>query len=435
MTNTPGALLPSTKEVMPAIPPAQLECAEVRARTRGDGEIDVFHSAAAPRRFGSRSRRLSNRPPFECVALLLQGGGALGSYQAGVYEALAEANLHPDWVAGISIGAINSAIIAGNPPIERVSKLRGFWEEITANPLLDWAGALRDCLSGDFTRRLFNQISANWAMLAGATGFFAQRQPPAWLHPEGAIEATSFYDTKWLRSTLERFVDFERINSGEMRLSVGAVNVRSGNFVYFDTTTHAIAPEHVMASGSLPPGFPAVEIEGEYYWDGGLISNTPLQWVVDSEPRRDTLAFQVDLWSARGDFPRNMFDVITREKEIRYSSRTRASTDQFKYVQTLRHALADLMQKLPEDLKNGPEARLLGREAQQKVYNIVQLIYRAQNHEGHSKDYEFSRLSMQEHRRAGYHDARRTLRHREVLQRPTNQEGVLTFDLDQHGRE
>jgi NTE family protein len=433
MPNTSDALLPCTKEVILAIPPGQPE--GVRPRTRGEGDIDVFHSAAAPRRFGPKSHRLSKRPPFECIALLLQGGGALGSYQAGVYEALAEANLHPDWVAGISIGAINSAIIAGNSPGERVSKLRSFWEEITANPLLDWAGVLRDCLSGDFTRRLFNQISANWAMLAGATGFFAQRQPPAWLQPEGAIEATSFYDTKWLRNTLERFVDFERINSGEMRLSVGAVNVRSGNFVYFDTTTHAIAPEHVMASGSLPPGFPAVEIEGEYYWDGGLISNTPLQWVVDSEPRRDTLAFQVDLWSARGDFPRNIFDVITREKEIRYSSRTRASTDQFKYVQTLRHALADLMQKLPEDLKKSPEARLLGREAQQKVYNIVQLIYRAQNHEGHSKDYEFSRLSMQEHWRAGYHDARRTLRHREVLQRPTNQEGVLTFDLDQHGRE
>lgn len=166
-------------------------------------------------------------------------------------------------MAGISIGAINSAIIAGNPPDERVSKLRSFWEEITANPMLDWAGALRDfCLKGDFTRRLFNQISANCAVLAGAAEFFAPRQPPAWLHPEGALEATSFYDTKRLRSTLERFVDFERINSGETRLSVGAVNVRSGNFVYFDTTTHVIAPEHVMASGSLPPGFPRASITG-----------------------------------------------------------------------------------------------------------------------------------------------------------------------------
>jgi NTE family protein len=205
--------------------------------------------------------------------------------------------------------------------------------------------------------------------------------------------------------------------------------------VYFDNTTHTIGPEHIMASGALPPGFPAIEIEGEQYWDGGLVSNTPLQWVVDAEPRRDTLAFQVDLWNAQGDFPRNMFDVITREKEIRYSSRTRAGTDQFKYVQSLRHALADLFGKMPQELKNSPEARLLGKETEQKVYNIVQLIYRAKNYEGHAKDYEFSRLSMQEHWRAGYHDARRTLRHREVLERPTNHEGVLTFDLERDGRE
>jgi NTE family protein len=190
-----------------------------------------------------------------------------------------------------------------------------------------------------------------------------------------------------------------------------------------------------MASGALPPGFPAIEIEGERYWDGGLVSNTPLQWMGDVEPRRDSLVFQVDLWSARGDFPRNMLDVTTREKEIRYSSRTRAGTGQFKHVQRLRHTLADLLEKLPEDLKNSAEARLLGKEAQHKVYNVVHLIYRAQNYEGHSKDYEFSRLSMQEHWRAGYHDARRTLRHREVLERPTNHEGVFIFELDRDGRE
>jgi NTE family protein len=178
-----------------------------------------------------------------------------------------------------------------------------------------------------------------------------------------------------------------------------------------------------------------VEIEGEHYWDGGLVSNTPLQWVVDSQPRRDTLAFQVDLWSARGEFPRNMFEVMTREKEIRYSSRTRAGTDQFKYIQKLRHALAGLLEKLPEDLKSSPEARLLGSAADQTVYNIVHLIYRARNYEGHSKDYEFSRLSMEEHWRAGYQDARRTLRHREVLQRPANHEGVFTFDLGADGCE
>jgi NTE family protein len=367
--------------------------------------------------------------PFECVALVLQGGGALGAYQGGVYEALAEANIHPDWIAGISIGAINAAIIAGNPPKDRVSRLREFWTHATSSAPWHWPGL------GDHARNLLNQMNATFAVACGAMGFFSARHVTPWLQPNGTLEATSFYDTKALKQTLERLVDFDRLNAGITRFSAGAVNVRTGNFVYFDNSTHTIGPEHIMASGALPPGFPAVEIEGEQYWDGGLVSNTPLQWVVDNEPRRDTLAFQVDLWSARGDFPRNMLDVMTREKEIRYSSRTRAGTDQFKYVQRLRHTLADLMEKLPEHLKNSPEARLLGKEAQQGAYNIIQLIYRAKNYEGHSKDYEFSSLSMQEHWRAGYHDARRTLRHRDVLERPTNHEGVFTFDLDRDGRE
>jgi NTE family protein len=382
------------------------------------------------------ARRRRGRPPFECVALLLQGGGALGSYQAGVYEALAEADLHPDWVAGISIGAINSALIAGNAPNERVAKLRAFWEEITANPLIDWAAAATEFAArGDFSRSLFNQMSANWALLAGAAGFFALRQPAPWLHPTGTLEATSFYETKLLKATLERFVDFDRINSGEMRFSVGAVNVRTGNFVYFDNIRHTIRAEHVMASGSLPPGFPAIEIDGEPYWDGGLISNTPLQWVVESGPRQDTLAFQVDLWSAQGEFPGSLAEVATRQKEIQYSSRTRATTDQFKRLQRVRCVVANLLEKLPDALKDSEEARMLRPLADHKVYNLVHLIYRSKHYEGNSKDYEFSRLTMKEHWRAGYHDTIRTLRHPEVLARPDNLEGVFTFDLAEDGRE
>src|SRR3954469_14476171 len=354
----------------------------------------------------ARSRRLPARPPFECIALLLQGGGALGSYQAGVYEALAEADLHPDWVAGISIGAINSALIAGNPPKERAAKLRAFWEEITTNPFLDWAFAATEFAPpGDVARGFFNKMSATWALLGGAAGFFAPRQPAPWLHPNGALEATSFYETKLLKATLERFVDFDRINSGAMRFSVGAVNVRTGNFVYFDNTRHTIRAEHVMASGSLPPGFPAVEVDGEYYWGGGLISNTPLKWVVESGLRQDTLAFQVDLWSARGELPGNLAEVAMRQKEIQYSSRTRANTDHFKHVQRLRYALASLLPELPDELRDSEEAKLLSSATDHKVYNLVQLIYRSKHYEGHSKDYEFSRLSMQEHWRAGYHDA------------------------------
>jgi len=230
-------------------------------------------------------------------------------------------------------------------------------------------------------------------------------------------------------------VDFDRLNAGATRYSAGAVNVRSGNFVYFDTTTHTIGPRHVMASGALPPAFPAVEIDGEHYWDGGLVSNTPLQWVVEGEPRRDTLAFQVDLWSARGAFPRSMLDVMTRDKEIRYSSRTRAGTDQVKRLQKLRHALAGLLEQLPGDLKSSPDARLLAGAVDRKVYNIVHLIYRAKTYEGHSKDYEFSRLSMQEHWRAGHRDVRRTLRHREAFDRPADRDGVFTFDLHEDGRD
>jgi NTE family protein len=378
---------------------------------------------------GSTERQL----PFECVALVLQGGGALGAYQAGVYEALAEARIEPDWIAGISIGGINSAIIAGNPVNMRVERLREFWTLITADAPLRWCDWPE--LSGDNGRKLLNQVSANIALTIGALGFFNARTLSPWLQPSGTMEATSFYDTAELRRTLERLVDFDRINAGVMRFSVGAVNVRTGNFVYFDNKTHTIGPEHIMASGALPPGFPAIEIEGEYYWDGGLVSNTPLQWVLETGPRQDTLALQVDLWNARGEFPRTMPEVMTREKEIRYSSRTRAGTAEFTRSQKLRHAAAALLEKLPADLKVAPEAELLGTVADRKVFNLVHLVYRAMNYEGYSKDYEFSRTSMNEHWKAGYNDARRTLRHPEVLARPSNIEGVLTFDLLQNGRE
>jgi len=386
--------------------------------------------------FDSSLRTAERHLPFECVALVLQGGGALGAYQAGVYEALAEARINPDWVAGVSIGAINSAIIAGNKSAERVAKLRAFWQEISANPLLDWIAATHALApKGDLPRALFNQLSGTFALFTGAPGFFTLRQPAPWLYPDGCIDGTSFYDTKLLKSTLERLVDFDRINAGEMRFSVGAVNVRTGNFVYFDNHTHTIRPEHVMASGSLPPGFPAVEIEGEFYWDGGLISNTPLQWVAEEEPRQDTLAFQVDLWSAGGERPSNLAAVVMRQKEIQYSSRTRANIDHFKQHQRARKTLASLLSKLPPDLLASEEARALSSIADQKVYSLVQLIYRSKHYEGHAKDYEFSRLSMEEHWRAGYHDAVRTLRHPEALERPRNQEGVSTFDLAVDGRE
>ena len=381
--------------------------------------------------------KTNHRLPFECVALLLQGGGALGAYQGGVYEALAEADIHPNWIAGISIGAINAAIIAGNPPNSRVDRLREFWMQVTSSAPWDWSrNPFVDLARGDNARNLLNQTSASLAAAFGAAGFFSARPVMPWLQPGGSLAATSFYDTKHLKQTLERLVDFDRLNAGMTRFSAGAVNVRTGNFVYFDTTTHTIAPEHVMASGALPPGFPAIEIDGEHYWDGGLVSNTPLQWVIESNPRRqDTLAFQVDLWSSQGALPRNLAEVATRHKEIQFSSRTRASTGQFKNVHRVQRALDALLRRLPADLEENDDLKILKSVASDKVYNIIHLIYRAQNYEGHSKDYEFSRLSMQDHWRAGYHDAVRTLRHPEVLARPTSLDGVFTFDLERDGRE
>jgi NTE family protein len=373
------------------------------------------------------------RPPFERIALILQGGGALGAYQAGVYQALAEANLHPDWVAGISIGAVNSAVIAGNPPEKRVLQLRTFWETVSSPPF-GMSGLTGLKIEGEFMHSAVNQLRSLGILFGGAPGFFEPRVPPPYLHPPGSPEALSFYDVAPLKATLERLVDFDLINAGAMRFSVGAVNVRTGNFAYFDNTTDQIRPEHVMASGSLPPGFPATEIEGEHYWDGGLVSNTPLEWVLDSKPRLDTLAFQIDLWSARGEFPRDLLESELRQKDIRFSSRTRAATDQFKKKQIIRLATAKLLEKIPDDLRQTPEAQLLASEADEKVYNLIQLIYHARNYEGSSKDYEFSRLTMEEHWKSGYNDAIHTLRHPEVLERPGGLDGVLTFDLAVDGR-
>jgi NTE family protein len=366
------------------------------------------------------------RTPFEQVALLLQGGGALGAYQAGVYEALAEADLHPDWVAGISIGAINSAVIAGNPPKERVGALRKFWHAVSASPL--GIPAFRHVNYDDTQHQLINQARAIGILLFGAPHFFVPRMPPPAVWPPGSADKASYYDNTPLRATLEGLVDFDRINSGEMRFSVGAVEVRSGNFTYFDSTTHKIAFEHIAASGSLPPGFPATRIGDEYYWDGGLISNTPLEWVLDSRPRRDTLALQVDLWNARGELPKDMIEVEVRHKEIIYSSRNRAATERYKYMQKLRIALANLIKKVPEELRDGDEAKLLLGEANDKVCNIVHLIYRARPYEGIAKDFEFSRRTMEEHWQTGYRNARETLAHPEVLELPNRLQGVRTFD-------
>jgi NTE family protein len=366
--------------------------------------------------------------PFESVVLVLQGGGALGAYQAGAYEALVEHGVEPTWLAGISIGAINSAIIAGNKPGDRVAKLRAFWEMVSADNT-GWNDYWSAFPGADVARNLANQYSAGVVLVNGVSGFFAPRYPPAPLQPKGAIAATSWYDTHVLRATLERLVDFDRINAAQTRLSIGAVNIRTGNFAYFDNAKDKIGPAHVMASAALPPGFPAVEIDGEFYWDGGMVSNTPLDWVLSSPRRLDTLVLQIDLWSARGALPRDLAEVAVRMKEIQFSSRTRAATDQFRHAQALRAAFNRLLAKLPPELAQTPEAKLLARQSDPAVYNLVQLVYRSPTYEGQSKDYEFSRQAMEEHWRAGYRDSQKTLAHPQVLTLPTEPSQVRVFDF------
>ena len=374
-----------------------------------------------------------NGTPFENVALLLQGGGALGAYQAGVYEALAEREIEPGWIAGISIGAINSAIIAGNPPKERIGKLRSFWEEVSA-PSMTWSGGswgdwLPHLVHNPTIRGAANQIAASHVLVHGAPGFFAPRLLPPTFCPSGSAGATSFYDTTPLKATLERLVDFDRINARLTRFSVGAVNVRTGNFAYFDNATDVIRPQHIMASGALPPGFPAVEIDGEHYWDGGLVSNTPLDWVLSSKSDLDTLVFQVDLWSARGQLPADMSSVAVRAKEIQFSSRTRAATEVFRERQMLRAAFRKLAQQMPPELLDTPEARTLMEATDACAFNIVQLVYHSPTYEGESKDYEFSRQTMEDHWRTGYEDAQFTLSHKEVLDLPADPAGVEVYDF------
>jgi NTE family protein len=379
--------------------------------------------------------QIASPAEFQTVALVLQGGGALGAYQAGAYEALAGANILPNWVAGISIGAINTALIVGNPPERRVARLREFWERVSSPPLgvfgVPYSSSIQSM--GDATRYVVNQTRALGIAMFGAPGFFTPRIPSPSLFPSGDPASLSHYDVAPLRTTLEELVDFDLINANPIRLSVGAVNVRSGNFVYFDTTTHRIDVRHIIASGSLPPGFPATEIDGEYFWDGGIVSNTPLQWVLESAPRRDTLAFQVDLWSASGDLPRDLAETDVRQKEIRFSSRTRAVTDQILKAQRLRRLFRSVYDRLPPDLLDTPEVRTLAGEADQTVTNIVELIYHSKRYEGVAKDFEFSRRTMEEHWRAGFDDTSRALAHPEVLRRPDNPEGFRTFDFSHHG--
>jgi NTE family protein len=351
-------------------------------------------------------------------ALVLQGGGALGAYQAGVYEAVMKTDFRPDWIAGVSIGAINAAIIAGNAPEKRIEALQSFWERVSASLPIQLP------FGNEQMRASISNASAAWVAAFGVAGFFSPRFPPPFFVPPGASGATSFYDTGPLKATLERLVDFDRINARETRLSLGAVNVQTGMLSYFDNKHRKIGPEHVLASGALPPGFPPVEIDGESYWDGGLVSNTPLEYVLDENENDDLLIFQVDLFNAQGPLPRTILEVIEREKDIQYASRTRHNTKSALQAHEARMALRGLLMALPEELRNDPNAQLLERLANERTVTVAQIIYRNKPYEGSSKDYEFSRQAMLEHWQAGVSDVEHCMHNSEVRLRGRPQKGT-----------
>jgi NTE family protein len=364
--------------------------------------------------------------------LVLQGGGALGSYQAGAFQALCRQGFEPEWIAGISIGTINAAIIAGNPPETRVDRLKEFWEMVSAP--VPWQPVVQT----DHGRSAFNEASATLIATFGVPGFFTPRIPPALMWPPGHPEAQSYYDTAPLKRTLERLVDFDRINDLKCRLSVGAVSVTTGNFRYFDNVEFArqgkrIGPEHIMASGALPPGFPAVVIDGEHYWDGGIASNTPLDYVLDTETDRDLLIFQVDLFSARGPVPETLLDAAEREKDIRFSSRTRMNTDKNRQLHNARKAVRDLIGKLPDHLRDDPSVKLLEDVSKENTVTVVHLIYKSKAYENSSKDYDFSHVAMVEHWNAGVRDVHMSMRHKDWLERPQSDETMVTYDLAYDG--
>ena len=374
----------------------------------------------------------SSRLP-DNLALVLQGGGALGAYQAGVFQGLHEAGIAPNWLAGISIGAFNTAIIAGNPPERRVSALREFWDTISQPavlPATTFGQEAHFAAADPHVRAWLDTWEAWRAMVEGQRGFY---QPRSWLGMDPFVApgpaGASLYDTTPMIATLERMVDFDRVNDGGMRVSVGAVNVASGNLEYFDNTTMRLDARHILASGALPPAFPAVEIDGQFYWDGGLVSNTPLSHVMSSEPASDTLVFQVDLWSARGELPQTLLDVAEREKEIQYSSRTRLITDVQRLGQHYRRLLRELLEEIPADVR---EANPWCRHAAQLACNtrtsVIHLIYRERARFGHFKDYQFGRVAMREHWQAGLADIGRALAHPEWLRMPSGENTFITHD-------
>jgi len=335
------------------------------------------------------------------VVLVLQGGGALGAYQLGVYEALHEAGIEPDWVIGTSIGAINAALIAGNRRDERLPRLRQFWRQVEQR----WPSA------GALTAPGLASLLSNAAtVMAGIPAFF-KPNPNAWrgVHAEVGVDQAAYYSTDPLRETLLSLVDFAHIGDSRMRLTVGAVNATSGTMCYFDSRQQRLGIEHVMASGALPPAFPAVRIDGEPYWDGGIYSNTPIEAVLDDNPRRDSLIFAVNVWHQSGPEPESIWQVMGRQKDIQYASRADSHIARQKQIHRLRHVIQQLTRELPAARQADPHVRELAAWGCKTTMHVVRLMAPRLEGEDHTKDIDFTTAGLQARRDAGHSDTARMI--------------------------
>lgn len=344
---------------------------------------------------------------FDDIALVLQGGGALGSYQAGAFEALEQNRISPTWIVGISIGALNTAIIAGNPPEKRASQLKAFWDTICSAPTFH-SNNLFFNWTTVFNRKVINDLESQKTMLQGQKGFFVPKfmaMMPLNKYNKSTPDKLSYYDTSHLKETLLKFADFDLINSGATRISLGVVNVGSGEFSYFDSTKDILRPEHFMASGALPPAFPAVEIDGQFYWDGGIVNNTPVTEIIEQNKNKKTLIFQIDLWNPKGSLPQTFDDITERTKDIQFSSRTTNVNQIIQHNQENTEMIEKLLAHIPPHIrKNNPWCQKAEKMTHNTDLKIIHLIYKNKDYEGATKDYEFSHLTMKEHWNSGLED-------------------------------
>jgi NTE family protein len=351
----------------------------------------------------------NSKQSYERIACVFQGGGALGAYQVGAFTAIHEKGYYPNFLAGVSIGAINSAIIAGNPRNKQIEKLNLFWDSIV--PKL-WSDGLQGGETNNLFHHLQNQMGALHSLFHGLEGFFKPRLFPPTSMSRDTPDHLSYYDTSKLKSTLENLIDFERINEKKVTLCLGAVNVATGEMEFFNNQKTIITPEHVMASGALPPGFPAIKIGEDYFWDGGIYANTPLITVLDALPELDTLCFVVDCFSLQGRLPHSMDELEERQKDIRYASHSRRLTNVYTSRQNLQAAIQFLGKKLSPEAKKDPEVQKILELGHSKHFSVVHIIYKGTPF-GHSfKDYNFARTAVDFRIKTGYENAM------EILQNP-----------------